>query len=338
MLKQLLCCLVFFLHFFAYAIDLEDSIQPFIIETKKIEIPGHPHAFNPSIIRYYGRILMSFREVSGICPQPQVGSFAYCHVGLVWLDEEMEITGPIQMIFENYPMQDPRLIMIGEQLYIIYADSPKSPNDPSRMCVSRLDFDGNTFTQVAPYAMTKFDGESPQRPEKNWVPIDYHGVLLFAYSLNPHKILMPLWIDGVCKTHVITYQKIDWKWGQMRGGTPAVEFEDGKYLAFFHSSKTMESDHSQGATIPHYFMGAYIFDVNNNFSITHMSFEPIVGPGFYHGSTYDPYWHPVQVIFPCGLIMDHDHIWVSYGRQDHELWVVKMDRRQLLASLKPINN
>jgi len=33
-------------------IDLDSMAQDFVLETKKIEIPGYPCAFNPAIVRW----------------------------------------------------------------------------------------------------------------------------------------------------------------------------------------------------------------------------------------------------------------------------------------------
>src|SRR6267154_2409481 len=42
-------------------IDMETMVRDFILETKKIEFPEYPGAFNPSIIKWNGFLLMSFR-------------------------------------------------------------------------------------------------------------------------------------------------------------------------------------------------------------------------------------------------------------------------------------
>src|SRR3990172_2038802 len=51
-------------------IDLDLIDQDFILGTKKIEIPDHPFAFNPSIIRWQGHLLMSFRTYHPHTPAP----------------------------------------------------------------------------------------------------------------------------------------------------------------------------------------------------------------------------------------------------------------------------
>jgi len=96
----------------------------------------------------------------------------------------------------------------------------------------------------------------------------------------------------------------------------------------------MKSIHSGDQEALHYFIGAYTFDLEPPFAIRKMSPEPIIGHHFYKRETYIPYWKPVRVVFPCGFIFDKDYIWISYGRQDHEIWVVKLDKQGLLDSLK----
>ena len=98
----------------------------------------------------------------------------------------------------------------------------------------------------------------------------------------------------------------------------------------------METVQSNGQTMAHYFMGAYAFSLAPPFEITQISPEPIIGKGFYIGKVYNPYWKPVKVVFPCGFIFDDKYIWVAYGKQDHEIWIAKIDKNGLLKSLNPV--
>jgi len=142
---------------------------------------------------------------------------------------------------------------------------------------------------------------------------------------------------GVCETIACTFGQFNWNWGELRGGTPGLlDEEKDEYLAFFHSSKEMATIHSQGKKILHYFMGAYTFASRPPFAITKMSPEPITGKGFYEGIVYEPYWKPLRVVFPCGYIVNDQFIWVSYGRQDHEIWMVKLNKKGLYDSLIPV--
>jgi predicted GH43/DUF377 family glycosyl hydrolase len=84
----------------------------------------------------------------------------------------------------------------------------------------------------------------------------------------------------------------------------------------------------------HYFMGAYLFEDSPPFSIQKISPNPIVSKTFYNGPAYQT-WKPLRVVFPCGVIHNEKYIWVSYGRQDHEAWIVKLDKAGLYKSLVP---
>lgn len=101
----------------------------------------------------------------------------------------------------------------------------------------------------------------------------------------------------MCETIASTQGNIDWDWGILRGGSPALEV-DGQYLAFFHSPKEMVTANSRGEKSLHYFMGAYTFSLEPPFAIEKMSLEPIIAKGFYKHTGFKPYWHPVRAIFP----------------------------------------
>ncbi len=110
---------------------------------------------------------------------------------------------------------------------------------------------------------------------------------------------------------------------------------DGQYIAFFHSVKAIQSVQSGGKLMTHYFMGAYTFNSSPPFQLTALSPHPIVANTFYQGLMYVT-WEPLREIFPCGYIYDDNNFYVTYGRQDHECWVVTLDKVGLLNSLKSV--
>src|SRR4051794_22577997 len=98
--------LYFFICFFSVSLyaqkDLEEIAQDFIIETKKVTIPAAPHAFNPSIVQWQGRWLMSFRVIEN--PNRILGfsSAAESDIGLIWLDDDFNPIGQPQFISLNH--------------------------------------------------------------------------------------------------------------------------------------------------------------------------------------------------------------------------------------------
>jgi predicted GH43/DUF377 family glycosyl hydrolase len=327
---------------FGPLINLEESSASFVLETKKIEIPRYPHAFNASIVKWKDAFLMSFR----IIPED---SKKKSFIGLIWLNENFDPVGEPYIINLNstslvsYNAEDARLINQGERLFILYQNNTivnvrnkdnKIINKGMRVYVAELEYDGKRFfTKNATKLLFPFTQELR---EKNWVPFIYDQKLFLAYTINPHHILCPKLETGECETVFRSSFPAHWHWGELRGGTPALIVND-QYLAFFHSCMDMRSYHSRGKEKLHYFIGAYTFSTQPPFEITHISSEPITGKHFYEGKDYKPYWKPVQVVFPCGFIFDDQYIWLTYGRQDHEIWVAKLDKKGLLQSLISVN-
>ncbi len=324
---------------FADLIDLDENPHDFVLETKQILIDEFPHAFNPSIVRWDGRFLLSFRNLPPQECKMKFNSDLY----LVWLDEEFNpVSKPqllnIRLCNQRVPSraEDARLVFIGKRLHIIYSDNAdeKVTAGGFRMYSAELDHFGDYIVLQNQEKMSDWAGHQPERREKNWVPFDYKGDLFLAYNVAPHYILRPIFGTEQCDLMAHTEVEHNWKWGSIRGGTPALKIED-EYLSFFHSQIKMSSVHSKGKEMLHYFMGAYTFSAQEPFEITKISPEPIRGKHFYHGKEYERYWGSVRVVFPCGLMMDDHYIWVTYGRQDHELWIAKLDKKRLLASLTP---
>ena len=320
--------------------DLEMHSQDFVLETKRIIIPEYPHAFNPSIIRWKDRLLMSFRVI------PDAKQPFTSWLGLVWLDDALRPVGKVKKLSlrskeSTVPSraEDGRLIAVGKKLYFVYSDNEDEliTRGGFRVYVAQLQWNGKGFAIKHIERLCSFEGNDESKREKNWVPFDDNGTLLLSYSLSPHYVLKPLLGNTEhCATHAFSEGEIDWQWGELRGGTPGIKDGD-HYLAFFHSSKQMITAHSQPKEMPHYFMGAYTFSSTYPFELTSMSKEPIIGKNFYHGETYKPWWGSVRVVFPGGFVADKNYIWIAYGRQDHELWVAKLDKNKLYASLVPVS-
>jgi predicted GH43/DUF377 family glycosyl hydrolase len=317
-------------------IDLDKMEQSFVLETKRIHIAGYPTAFNPSIVLWENHILMSFRF------RDPINNVANC-VGFIWLDKNFNPVSEPQHLYmledetAYTHIQDPRLFVVKNKLYMAYSDLIKVPEAKEKkrtMCLAEIIYDGNRFKAIEKEYFLDFHGLKNNKFEKNWVPFDYEGLLLLAYSISPHKIFFPVKKENKCVTIAQSSELNSWNWGELRGGTPALLI-DNFYLAFFHSSILTESVQSDNKSMTHYFMGAYLFENKPPFTIKKISPHPIVSKNFYNGSSYQT-WKALRVIFPCGFIYDDKHIWISYGRQDHETWIVKLDREGLLKSLIPL--
>lgn len=317
--------------------DLQEDVDSFILEEKQIIIPGYPDAFNPSIVRWNdGRLLLSFRARDPLTNSTHL-------IGFVWLNENFEPVGhpSLLKIYQDKPLknsraQDPRLVKVDDEYYIVYNNILNDEDrETRRMLMARLYYNHQQFFIVQPHYLLNFVGDKAnQWREKSWSPFDYEGELLFSYSLNPHRVFLPYPHTNSCDTIAVTTANLDWKWGGLRGGTPSL-LHESHYMGFFHSYINMASVQSKGKKISHYFMGAFLFDKEPPFALTHISSKPIIGSTFYTPPDYKT-WKPLLAIFPAGYVFDDRYVWVVYGRQDHETWVIKMDKNDLMNSLVPV--
>lgn len=153
---------------------------------------------------------------------------------------------------------------------------------------------------------------------------------MLGYSINPHRILMPLFGTRSCIDYCTSSSSIKWDYGELRGGTQAFLLGD-RYLSFFHSS--IQSD----GELLYYYIGAYTFSAEPPFKILEMSPHPIIGADFYDTPACKLV-KPLRVVFPCGFVFDENYIWVACGKQDREIWIYKLDRQGLLDSLVPVKS
>lgn len=312
--------------------DLNSMKSDCIIETKQIIIPEYPTAFNPSITRWNGKLLLIYRIRE---PNEKVID----KFGLSWLDENFDPVGsPYILERRNQNLegtswaQDPRLVVIHNKLFIIYNNTLRIDGvDTRRMIVAELHYDGKNFFTDTYARVLNFEGNTAKLLQKNWSPFEYNNRLFLSYSVDPHRVEVPIDNCEASQTVSKCEMKINYSWGEIRGGTPAL-FDGDRYLAFFHSSKDISTVQSGGKKILHYFMGAYTFSDNPPFKVLTVSPEPIVHPSFYDGPMHKT-WKPLRCVFPCGILIDGAYVWVTYGKQDHESWVVKFDKQKLLESL-----
>ena len=78
-------------------VDLETLSSDCVINSKQVITPEYPHAFNPSIIRWHGRLLMSVRVI------PDAKKSFEGWLGLVWVDEHFEQISAVQKLVLRNP-------------------------------------------------------------------------------------------------------------------------------------------------------------------------------------------------------------------------------------------
>ncbi len=318
-------------------IALSADTENLVIETKRIYLEAYPDAFNPSIIKTDYGYLLTFRY----CPDRTLDSYSF--VGVVRLDESFEQISPPQLLDTRYGdtiipphSEDGRILYVEGRMYVIYNDNQElilcTNKNRRDIFVAELIDNGDNFTLVSPVKLKHLQKYEDQLWQKNWVPFDWQGILLMGYSIRPHEVLFADLINGDCHALGISKVKYDWKYGILRGGTPAL-MVGNEYLAFFHSSLRKKSDVSNGKKLLHYFMGAYTFSPKPPFAIQKISTEPIIADGFYTKSDALK-----RIIFPGGFVVNGDLIYVVYGKDDREIWIATIDKNKLMSSMKAVRS
>lgn len=342
-MKTLLTTLLVLLAFFyepagAEPFKRKPKAKQIVTATKQIYLPEFPGACNPSIVKYNDGYLLTFRYL------PNRYDFSWIsYIGVVILDEFFDPISEPQLLDtrvynKTTPSQseDARIFFYDGKYYVIYNDNMEithpSGYDRRDMFIAELTIEGDQFILKQPlklYHESKFEKVLWQ---KNWSPFEWDGKLLFTYYINPHEILYPNLENGVCNTLCETYKPIKWYLGRMRGGTPSQKINDQYYLNFFHSGVYATSTCSIDRDYWHYYMGAYLFSAEPPFTIAKVSSLPIDAPGFYTLSNYDK-----RIIFPGGFIVDGQTIYLSYGKDDSEMWIATINLNNLIESMVPTN-
>lgn len=323
---------------FGEVLDLEPFIdERIVLSTKQIPLEKYPGAHNPSLYEWGDGYIMTFRYAPNPYYDPWVN-----YIGAVLLNENFDQVSEPELLdvrFEN-PLQsqaeDARIFSYRGCLYVIYNDNTEIHRPWYRerrdMYVSELSFDGNHFSLARPVKLYYGEKYFAQFWQKNWTPFEWNNKILIAYSIHPHEIVYANLHNGECYNCYTTSSKFQWPWGTLRGSSPAIVL-DGEYFSFFHSGHYLKSSVSSTHDRWHYFMGAYTFSKDPPFELKKISPKPLAGPGFYVDS-----YQEKRVILPGGFVVKGPLIYLSYGKDDSEVWIATLDKKALLESLKPVEN
>lgn len=254
-------------------------------------------------------------------------------LGLCRLNHDLQVVSAPIYLSESAPgikrskhsPNDPRLIKCQERYFTFYNDRAYVEEvgyvRKMYMCEVFPDRFGTakilTFQESALFTVK---GKKFHHVEKNWSPFIYQGKIYLVYLIEPH-VIVKLDIDtGVCELVEENESKKIWDFGIARGGTPCVQIGN-EYLSLFHSPYQVTClGHSHKNA---YIMGAYWFSAEPPFKITRMTKRPLSSYTFYSGLR--------KFIFPSSLIDEGDDLLIFYGRDDKEIWALKVPKDKLEA-------
>lgn len=269
-------------------------------------------AYNPSIIRFRGKLLMSFRfhEAS-----------LKTKLGLAELDDNFNVTNAEILDLdedETLSLEDGKLYAWKGELWLMFVVSnwPNLPASQVKIC-KLYKPDHWRFSDKEQYFLP-----DRQTFEKNHQPIIHDDVFNIVYRSNQKE-------DGNTTelTQVIysPFEKremktpaLRWAYGEVRGGTVPLPYE-GRMISFFHSS--LDNFPPQNPRC--YFVGAVLRKAEPPFQMLAISKRPILRGSEVGGDESRFHWKS-QVIFPLGAI-EHEGGWLlSCGQNDSASILVKV--------------
>lgn len=309
--------------------------QGIITNVKTVTLRDVYAPYNPSILRTETGYDLFFRY-DVISSRSLNGPF-FSRIGVASLDHnfEQDRTESRTLRLPTDYAEDPRTIIVDDQLFLFYNALNLDNLKCRSMCLSRLDPSTYEVMQNDILEMNL------QWMEKNWAPFVYadplgKSRLLAEYQLTPRKVIEIPQVVGEEIAHVILPRDVAYfdplwgrSWGEMRGGTPSLKIGD-EYLGFFHSSFKCNDN-------VWYVMGAYTFEAAPPFRLTSISPYPILFRGIYEL----PYANVADsnkcVIFPSGFVIEPrpegDLIHLACGENDSGIKIVTFNKEMLLHSL-----
>lgn len=272
-----------------------------------------PFGYNPSIIRYQGRLLLSYRW-------HEAGAKA-TRLRLAELSEAGDVSSDAPIQCSGSSCEDARLFLHRDGLWMSWVDANYPAGSEAVMKYGRLALGREPAIEET--VQVDYAHNDYSRCQKNWIHFDHAGRLYCFY--DDHTLLR---LEDGKVVEETAVEPPPWAYGQIRGGTGPLPC-DGKLLRFFHSCL-----HTEPEPCPRlYRVGALLLEPEPPFRVVAVSSQPIL-----HGSGLDSLTvaekaactdHRRNVVFPCGAVVHEDGWLLAVGANDCESLLLKVRREDL---------
>jgi predicted GH43/DUF377 family glycosyl hydrolase len=216
--------------------------------------------------------------------------------------------------------EDPRVIFRNGKFYVSYCSWSQRSVYVARQVLAEFDREWKPLNSLkVPYGFNDYKGDKYTKvAEKNWVWFRHDETWHFVYQASPHVVVA---VEKKPVAHE-TKNRLNWNYGDIRGGTPPVRVGD-EYFTFFHSSLPWKRRQKR------YYAGAYAFEAKAPFRITRITPLPLLA-----GSENDTRInHGPLVVFPCGALFENDGWTVTSGVNDEATAWTKIPHVDLLGKM-----
>lgn len=222
--------------------------------------------------------------------------------------------------------EDPRAVIIGNRVYMIYVVFEGWSSTP-RLALTSIsvdDFKAGKWKWKKPIKISP-----PNQFYKNWLlfPEKLNGKFAIIHSIEPSVLveyvdkLEDLEEENIQSRHPSEQKERTKSWDtKIRGsGPPPLRTELG-WLLLYHATQKHESHK--------YKVGAMILDINDPTKVLYRSEHPILSPDMHYENDGKP-----GVVYASGAVIRGDDLYVYYGGGDKVVCVATTPLKQFLKYL-----
>jgi predicted GH43/DUF377 family glycosyl hydrolase len=329
-------------------VNLDDLVKSLSAETKNeyrfkryyknpIIVPDHLHnwesggTFNPAAIELGGKVHILYRAFS----KNATSTIGYAE-SLNGLDVDHQSALPVYVPREDFEIkkrsgnsgcEDPRLVQVGNTVYIFY--TAYNGIDAPRVAVASIrksDFLAKNWRWTKPIIITPsgvddkdtciFPEQFKLKGKKVWVILHRIGLDVcadFLQSLDFEKDKA-----NKCIT-VLTPRKDMWDSEKIGISAPPIKTKDGWLLMYHGISKNHHT----------YRTGFALLSLTDPTKVIARGTDPVLEPE----EAYEKTGVVPNVVFPCGLIEREGMLFVYYGGADKVVCVATMNMKNVIGPL-----
>lgn len=230
--------------------------------------------------------------------------------------------------FTNSGVEDPRITKIGDTLYMCYTayngvDSPRV----AFTSISAADFQNHRWNWKEPVLISKpgIDDKDacilPQKVDDRYVIFHRIGRnIVFDYT-DTLDLDGNTFFEG---THQIMIREKLWDGDRIGICAPPIMTRDG-WLLFYHGVSSVDHEYRVGVML--------LYPKHPSIVLARADY-PLLEPEM----MYERFGHVNNVVFPCGVVLRSDTIFVYYGGGDQVTAVATIGLSRLMGYLEEIRN
>jgi predicted GH43/DUF377 family glycosyl hydrolase len=275
--------------------------------------------FNPAAILLEGKVHLLYRAVSG--DNISTIGYAASRDGFEIDERTSEPIYEPREAFEVKGCEDPRIVEIGDVLYMTYTGYDGLTPRVVVSSISKADFLVKRWNWTKPYSITP-----PNVPDKD--------AAIFPEKISGKYLMIHRVHDSVCadfvnsldfsKEKITECVEILWPrwgmWDEEKVGIAAPPIKTPKgWLMLYHgvSDRTI------------YRVGAVLLNKENPTEILSRSATPLLEPS----KEYERIGRVPNVVFPCGAVVRGETLFIYYGAADSAVAVATAPLSAILKSL-----